>query len=382
MNLFEDVDASISGPMSHHGDEYTYYCKSDREDIAALRQRLENWFTNYPMEHKKDLKHQFKESFSSAYFELFLHELFLKQGFNLTPHPKIEGTEKRPDFLVEGNGIEFYLEAKEATDISQKEKAIEKRTKTIYQAIDAISLPDHFIGISTIKFKTEGQPPTKKICEYIEKTVKANDPDTLERYFAVNNNFPIVEYNDENVSFEFDIIPKSKEGRNTKTRAIGFYKGDAKFIDNDKTIKEAIKRKALRYGAIDKPFIVCINATGHLGLDENEVMNALFGSLAFSYNLNAPIEFRNEKWIRQPDGFFFSKSGPQYTRVSGVLITNVNVANYADAPYRLIMHPSPKIELDWKKLGLSCGYYSELALTFSDPISFGDILSKSSATQE
>jgi len=68
--------------------------------FAKIRNLLNKWFDHYPQEDQLSLKTDFKNDFQAAFFELFIHELFKKQGFKLKPHPKVEGTTKKPDFLV------------------------------------------------------------------------------------------------------------------------------------------------------------------------------------------------------------------------------------------------------------------------------------------
>jgi len=64
-----------------------------------------------------ELKRKLKTEFDSAFNELFLHELFSKQGFKLQVNPILPDTTKRPDFLVSKDNFEFYLEAKVTTDV-------------------------------------------------------------------------------------------------------------------------------------------------------------------------------------------------------------------------------------------------------------------------
>jgi hypothetical protein len=132
------------------------------------------------------------------------------------------------------------------------------------------------------------------------------------------------------------------------------YSGDVQFMKNDVTIKDAIRNKAGRYGKPDLPYIVCINATGTIGIDDYEVDNALLGSLAVEYNINAPTP--DERWVRKRDGFFYGPQGPEYTRVSAVFITNVQPANYKSAEYRLFLHPFAALPLPMESLGLSAKF--------------------------
>lgn len=134
------------------------------------------------------------------------------------------------------------------------------------------------------------------------------------------------------------------------------YSNNVQFMQNDVTIKDAIRNKAGRYGKLGKPYIVCINATGSIGIEDYEIDNALLGSLAIEYNLNA---YSNERWVRIKDGFFYGPQGPEYTQVSAVFITNVHPANYLTAEYRLFLHPFAAFPLETQNLKLSIKYIQE-----------------------
>jgi hypothetical protein len=51
------------------------------------------------------------ESFESGFWELYLHEGYRRSGYTITIHPDIPGASTHPDFLIEGHGSRFYLEA-------------------------------------------------------------------------------------------------------------------------------------------------------------------------------------------------------------------------------------------------------------------------------
>ena len=48
------------------------------------------------------------------FWELYLHEAYLRSGYAVTIHPHLAGTGRHPDFLIEGQGTRFYLEAVQA----------------------------------------------------------------------------------------------------------------------------------------------------------------------------------------------------------------------------------------------------------------------------
>ena len=115
-NLFDSIERRYLEAARHNENVYDYYNTSARTDITIIRNTLEGWFLNYPEHEKKELKSRFKKDFDSAFYELFLYELFSKLGYEITIHPDLPSSPKRPDFLICRDGLEIYVEAKVGTN--------------------------------------------------------------------------------------------------------------------------------------------------------------------------------------------------------------------------------------------------------------------------
>ncbi|WP_426418981.1 hypothetical protein [Bradyrhizobium genosp. A] len=78
----------------------------------------------------------------SAFFELFLYHLLLARGLKvLEIEPKLEHTDKSPDFLVEN------VEAVQASGLSAQQVAAQARLNTALSAIDSTPSPLHFLDL-------------------------------------------------------------------------------------------------------------------------------------------------------------------------------------------------------------------------------------------
>ncbi|MDP3062168.1 MAG: hypothetical protein Q8O40_02985 [Chloroflexota bacterium] len=53
----------------------------------------------------------YENDFFSALLELYFNHHFKSNGSNVTLHPAVAGSEEHPDYLIEGKGNSFYLEA-------------------------------------------------------------------------------------------------------------------------------------------------------------------------------------------------------------------------------------------------------------------------------
>ncbi len=76
---------------------------------------MADWLGHVPTRHEPDLRSRLQSKddaqFESAFWELYLHEAYRRSGDKVVIHPPLAGTGCRPDFLVEGHGTRFYLEA-------------------------------------------------------------------------------------------------------------------------------------------------------------------------------------------------------------------------------------------------------------------------------
>jgi hypothetical protein len=349
MKLFDHKERTDSHPAKHLDNSYDYYDRSSSEKVAQVRDLLNRWFDNYPKQGKDELKKRFQISFSSPFFELFIHELFRRQGFILEPHPKVEGTSRRPDFLAKGHGLEFYLEAKEATDKTEADLAIEKRLSQLYDQINTTNCPNFYLRFNELLLKSNNQPSGKKIVRHLENELPKFNPDEILKKYERSglDELDAISYADDDIRLVFSLIPKpihvrGKEGQ----RPIGIYPSDTTWGGSDDSIKTSIEKKATKYGELDKPFVICVNSTSDRGLDYFDMLNALFGSLQVSWSED-PAN-RDERLTRGRDGIF-----PKFKRVSGIFITRVHVANLDNANHWLVQHPYAKRELSFDPFTLT-----------------------------
>jgi hypothetical protein len=55
---------------------YLFYNTHQSDEIRTIRYTLEKWFDRYPDNDKLELKKRMQASFNTAFYELFIHELF------------------------------------------------------------------------------------------------------------------------------------------------------------------------------------------------------------------------------------------------------------------------------------------------------------------
>jgi hypothetical protein len=123
MKLFEDKIRIDREPAKHIDNLYDFYDRNAQPWIEKVRNILNYWFSHYPEIEQYELKCRFQSEFRSALYELFLFELFLRQGFNISIHPTLPNITTKPDFLLSKDDTEFYMEAKVSTGKSDSDKS-------------------------------------------------------------------------------------------------------------------------------------------------------------------------------------------------------------------------------------------------------------------
>jgi hypothetical protein len=116
--LFPDAERTDPKPIRAAETDYGFIQRVDDPAFARIRGLLNDWFERFastqPAEATNYARGCFRAKqdgqFWSAFWELYLHELFCRLGFSASVHPESErGT--KPDFELTRGGDRFYLEA-------------------------------------------------------------------------------------------------------------------------------------------------------------------------------------------------------------------------------------------------------------------------------
>jgi hypothetical protein len=351
--LFDNIKREYRGPALFSEPQFRFLNRSARSEAMTIRDTLETWFSRYPEgQTKRDIEGRFRSGddaqYRSAFFELVLHELLLQLNCKAESHPPIEGTTNRPDFLaIPPTGSPFYLEAAIVSDESDEEAAARARLNAIHDVLDQIDAPDLLVGWR-ISGLPVSPPPARQIRAFLERHLTSTDADEIADIWKSKgfDAVPRWPFSDTDWKIEFYPIPKKAEGRGRHGgRRIGFFTLEPRWIDSASAIKSTLLEKARRYGELNLPYVIAINALTEFPIHKDEVMEALFGTEHFLI----PRDPANQTGVGTeitPDGLWTSPTGPRYTRVSCVLITTVDAWDIPEAPICLYHNPWAKIKYD------------------------------------
>ncbi|HEX5152807.1 MAG TPA: hypothetical protein VFW07_15255 [Parafilimonas sp.] len=337
VTLFDNKIRTLKGPAAYNANPYNYYNDSDRPEIGNVRLLLEKWFSQYPDQEREELKSRFKVSLDPTFYELYVYMLFKSLGYSLTIHPKVPGTQRRPDYLATKDQEILYIEVKHMTMLSQDEQSLERRKNTLLDSLNKVNASKFLLKLDAIIFKDSSQPSGKAIIRFFNEALAVHDPDIYADLLARHGfqAMPKIVYDDDKVTIEVQLLPKSPLHRGTNSRSIAVHPAVTQIGNNSENIIDSLLTKATRYGNFNAPYIICLNKQS-VSLDIIEIQEALYGSLKVSWSED-PMN-RDEKLGLSGNGFFGSKDNPKSTRVSGVYITNANTANLGTTAEHAFRH--------------------------------------------
>ena len=345
MLLFDPAERTYLGPSSHIEDEYSFLCRSAWAASDCVRELLETWFARYPSEEQPELRRRFESSFDAAFFELAIHELLHRLGADVTVHPVVPSATTRPDFLVAfPDGLEVFVEAVVARDETQADSAERARQGLLYDEINKIDSPNFFLHVTSYRNPEGRQPSGRRVRAFLEREIKRFDPDHVTELYEERGleALPALRYEDGSFVVCFSLMPKSLQGRQKPSRAIGMYPMVSRWGGVAPAIRNAVDRKATRYGQLDLPLVVAVNCTSRWGFDRIDVMEALFGT----ESLVAPLSGGEPNMRRQPNGVWYGPKGAQNTRLSAVLYAELVLWGLPQSSLRLFLNPWAVAPLD------------------------------------
>lgn len=259
-----------------------------------LRQAMNLWFMHLPTSEQPKLRGRLlgknQRQFTSAFWELTLHETFLRAGYSIEVEPTRSNHARRPDFRITKGGSTFYVEARLADhpiDVGAR-----KRVNRVLDIVDSV--------------KASGWAAKIQI-----EAVGAHDPRKHEIVRPIQDWIPQLE-DEPKKPLRIDIqgwhlrlepILKSDDPAWIDKRLIGMQHSPLDhWLSEPADIIRALKDKSSAYGELDAPPIIAL-AAGE-SPNDFDVMNALYGELQMTVQFTdnglqtSPTRKRNGHWYR------------------------------------------------------------------------------------
>lgn len=179
--LFSVRERTNGKPAGHAESSFAFLDRVAQPYWERIRIELDSWFADFPRgESARDLRSRFRKDdhrqHYAAWWELYLHRLLTRQGFEVEVHPALPDTADRPDFRVHSPSGSFFLEAAttfSGIDDGEEHSLLEAR---IMDVVDQGRSENFTISFNFSRIGTE-MPRVAEITRPIEKWLDQLDPD-------------------------------------------------------------------------------------------------------------------------------------------------------------------------------------------------------------
>ena len=309
-------------------------------EFLDTRRRLEIWFQEYPSSARKDLRSRFRTADSSnhrgALFELVLHALFVRLGCELEIHPGIDGSTTKPDFGVRHGEERFFLEATSVgkqmgpfTRNRNEEKVIENLEELTSPCFDiAVEMEGELV-------RTLGKNAVHKS---FAQLLASHQPEGVRRQIEEGGTFaaPSETIRCGDWCLRGYLAPIDEAPWHTgASRKIRTHHAIAKFTDAMSPVRDALRVKSKKYGSLDEPLIVAVNASDMFYNGEENDMELLFGDEHITY-YKTDSGWSSPKLTHNINGLWSQET----KHIDGIIrFQRIDVFNLASANACLYLNP-------------------------------------------
>jgi hypothetical protein len=324
-SLFDDFCRSDGRPALFDEPTFGFLNRRAGAKWQRVRDLLDEWFGRVlDEEARADLRGRLRSGaevdFRSAFFELYCHEALRRAGWGLEHHPRLAHTSRRPDLRASRGGITAYVEVT-TTSAPRLDEASQARLNTVIDMInDRMDVGQFMLGVEVLSVGNAA-PATEPLCARLRAWLASLDADQLIALGSrdADDGIESLEWAQGGWRLVFEAYPLLPDRRGPGGRIIGTARpAEARIIDDVTPLRKRLTDKAKKYGKLDAPFVIAIDAAGEF-TEDRDVISALYGTPAIRYYQNAGPGAPPPAWVRQFDGLWARHHGWHHTHVSAVL---------------------------------------------------------------
>lgn len=332
MTLFDTFNRDYTDFRMPQESYYAFLNRSALLKFQLTRDLLESWFRNYPAAHQNALRTSFRTNRDTqhwgAFFELYCHALLCQQNFIVDVQKVVDQSEGRPiDFLVSSSETPlFYMEATVAADANP----VLANQRKIGQLIDTLNTLNETNFQLSIEVKQESPEnlPLSQIRTELHRWLQSLNPDVVakQREMLDSEKHSHCTWTRNGWEIVFFAIPRDPEDRGTPGETVQYQMWNARRVEAENSLRNALESKADRYGVSTLPYIIAVDvlAIDSLGTDIGEILFgreiALFNTLTEEITLARSPLLPNRPYSEK--GLWFSQEGPRNQQASAVLLVN------------------------------------------------------------
>jgi hypothetical protein len=322
--LFDDISRTDPRPARYSEGSFAFLNRVDDPYFATVRTLMEDWFARYPEEHRHALRAMFRgddqRETVSAFWELYLHELHRQLGFEVTVHPQVPGTTRRPDFRVQRSEQAFYVEAAVAAH-SDGEMTQRMREAIVLDTINDCGNHDFSLSVDWLRIGRT-TPRREEVIGKVEGWLASLDWQTLHGALASRDwddprpspaPTTVIEFGDWAV--RLTAYARTVRDDDLDRRIIGSPPMVEASGDDTKRVLETLKGKASPYGKPDLPYVIAVGLMLDFA-EFDDLEQALYGPEGFTIVRRRADGQPEMVRSRLPDGLWQRGTAHRGTRVS------------------------------------------------------------------
>ena len=335
--LFSVRDRTDATPRAHQEPAYAFLDRAAGARWERVRTELDRWFAQLPAAARADLRNRFAQhaelDHAGAFWELWVHEAHRRRGFEVRVNIGCEAGERRQDFVLARGRARCWLEATVVGGDSPLSFTARRLDEQLRDIVATVRAPRFSLAVEVARYGA-CSPGRRRIVPPLERWLGGLDPRELRAPVVKRLAFDdwIVEV--EAIALD-DTLARPCGHAQLVPRSAG---GGA--VNDVRPLRRKIKKKAARYGELDRPYLLAVLALGD-HVRAHDVERALHGAGAHDHAV------------------WHGPGGPCNTRLSGVLVargvrstdplptTPVAQPTLWRNPWAL--HPlSPAVALPWR----------------------------------
>ena len=323
MQLFDDFERTRMTYAGHAEPEYKFLNTSAFRFVDRVRQYSQQWFDRYAEDGKADLYSRFVSKndvqHASASFELLLHELLLRLGFDVTVHPDVPSTSRRPDFFAANATSSFYLET-HVIYRNLTERLVTKHEKRIYDWINEWDSSDFMLTLDA--YGVLDEQPSKAQIRPLRLLMESHDPDRVcamvqhGDYYAAPSETVVI--GNWRLTAHLFPIPKPHRGRPDMPTIASTPSGFT-YANCDSLISHKLRNKAAekQVARLDAPLVLAVKVASSLFSLERDVMRTVIGRVGLELGVDETNPAAGMR--RSTDGVWFTLDGkPKFNNLQAI----------------------------------------------------------------
>ena len=293
--LFGDVLRSDHRSCSRRTSAFEFLNLSAWPAAENARSQLETWFAVFPESAKKGLRARFRSSnhnHESAFFELFLHQVFLRLGLAPEVDPQVPELSSRPDFLIRNRNGCYYVEAAVAEQTG--DFGVDPLENEILDAVDglAVDLQTRIAVAASTTGKLHRSVSKNEIQREVRAWLEGIDISSIRSEVRGNPELPIKRGDWTLTLTAVGLLNRPSD------RLIQVGPTRSGRLNDAEVLQKKIHKKANQHSKLDRPLIVAINTQS--GFEDRE-------------------EERSALIDQQPESVWRTLAGTRHTGLHGVL---------------------------------------------------------------